>query len=179
MTGRPPAPLVAGRRNHADEEHDMPSEESIKSPFLPPRWFVRMFWALQRGIYSVTRGRFGLRPATPEIWGMMCLRTVGRRTGEERIAILGFFEDGPDLVTMAMNGWADAEPAWWLNLQAHPDVTVDLPGGSRAVHGHAANKDERPRLWARWAHYDKDLEGYAARRSRETAVVILSPRSPA
>lgn len=40
---------------------------------------------------------------------------------------------------MAMNGWADAEPAWWLNLQAHPDVTVDLPGGSRAVHARAAD----------------------------------------
>jgi hypothetical protein len=75
-----------------------------------------------------------------------------------------------------MNGPADPEPAWWLNLQAHPDVTVDVPGGSRPVHAHAADKDERPRLWARWGHYDKDLEAYAARRSRETAVVILSPR---
>ena len=92
------------------------------------------------------------------------------------MAILGYFEDGADLVTMAMNGWADAEPAWWLNLQAHPDVTVDLPGGSRAVHAHAADKHERPRLWARWAGYDKDLDAFAARRSRETAVVILSPR---
>jgi deazaflavin-dependent oxidoreductase (nitroreductase family) len=108
---------------------------------------------------------------------MLRLRTVGRRSGEERVAILGYFEDGSDLVTMAMNGWADAEPAWWLNLQAHPDVTVDLPGGeSRAVHGRAADKDERPRLWAIQATYDKDLDGYAARRSRETAVVVLSPR---
>jgi deazaflavin-dependent oxidoreductase (nitroreductase family) len=107
---------------------------------------------------------------------MMRLRTVGRRTGEERVAILGYFEDGPNLVTMAMNGWADPEPAWWLNLQAHPDTIVDLPGGSRAVHARAADKDERPRLWAMQATYDKDLDAFAARRSRETAVVILSPR---
>ena len=131
---------------------------------------------MQRALYSVTRGRFGLRTATADRWGMMRLRTVGRRTGEERKAILAYFEDGPDLVTMAMNGWGDAEPAWWLNLQAHPDVTVDLADGPRAVHAHAADKDERPRLWARWAALDKDLDGYAARRSRETAVVILSPR---
>jgi hypothetical protein len=77
---------------------------------------------------------------------------------------------------MAMNGWADPEPAWWLNLQAQPDAIVDLPGESRAVHAHAADQDERPRLWARWAGYDKDLDAFAARRSRETAVVILSPR---
>jgi len=131
---------------------------------------------LQRALYSVTRGRFGLRTAKPDSWGMLRLRTVGRRSGEERSAILGYFEDGPDLVTMAMNGWADAEPAWWLNLQASPDTTVDLSGGSRAVRARRADPDERRRLWARIATYDKDLESYASRRSRETAVVILSPR---
>jgi deazaflavin-dependent oxidoreductase (nitroreductase family) len=154
----------------------MPTESSTKAPSLPPRWFIRLFWTLQRGLYSVTRGRFGLQTATAARQGMMRLRTVGRVSGKERTAILCYFEDGPDLVTMAMNGWADAEPAWWLNLQARPGTIVDLPGGSRAVHAHAADKDERPRLWARWAALDKDLDGYAARRSRETAVVILSPR---
>jgi deazaflavin-dependent oxidoreductase (nitroreductase family) len=143
---------------------------------LPPRWFIRSFWTVQRAAYAVTGGRFGLRTATTDRWGMLRLRTVGRRSGEERIAILGYFEDGRDLVTMAMNGWADAEPAWWLNLRAQPDVTVDLPGGSRAVRARAADPDERPRLWARWAIYDKDLDAFAARCSRETAVVILEPR---
>ena len=147
-----------------------------RSPRLPPRWFIRTFWVVQRALYSVTRGRLGLRTATADHQGMMRLRTVGRRSGEERKAILAYFEDGPDLVTMAMNGWADPEPAWWLNLQAHPDTVVDLPGGSRAVHARAADKAERPRLWARWAAYDKGLDAFAARRSRETAVVILSPR---
>jgi F420H(2)-dependent quinone reductase len=147
-----------------------------QSPRLPPRWFIRTFWVVQRALYSVTRGRLGLRTATADHQGMMRLRTVGRRSGEERKAILAYFEDGPDLVTMAMNGWADPEPAWWLNLQAHPDNVVDLADGPRAVHARAADKAERPRLWARWAAYDKGLDGYAARRSRETAVVILSPR---
>jgi deazaflavin-dependent oxidoreductase (nitroreductase family) len=158
------------------KEHAM-TAPSEKSPFLPPRWVVRTFWVAQRAIYSVTGGRLGLRSATDDRWGMMRLRTIGRHSGKERTAILGYFEDGPDLVTMAMNGWADPEPAWWLNLQAHPDVTVELPGGTRAVHARAADEQERPRLWARWAEYDKGLDGYAARRSRETAVVILSPRS--
>jgi deazaflavin-dependent oxidoreductase (nitroreductase family) len=138
MTGRRPAPASAGP--HAlplpDKESTV-SEPSTKSPYLQPRWFIRSFWVLQRALYSVTRGHLGLRSARADRWGMMRLRTVGRRTGEERRAILGYFEDGPDLVTMAMNGWADPEPAWWLNLQAHPDATVDLPGGSRAVRARA------------------------------------------
>jgi F420H(2)-dependent quinone reductase len=152
------------------------TDQHEQSPRLPPRWFIRAFWAVQRAVYSVSGGRIGLKTASAARQGMLRLRTVGRRSGEERTAILGYFEDGPDLVTMAMNGWADAEPAWWLNLQAHPDATVDLPGGSRAVRGRAADPSERPRLWARWASYDKGLDEYAAMRSRETAVVILSPR---
>jgi deazaflavin-dependent oxidoreductase (nitroreductase family) len=147
------------------------------SPPLPPRWFIRAFWSAQRALYAVTGGRLGLRRATEKQWGMMRLRTVGRRSGVERVAILGYFEDGADLVTLAMNGWADPEPAWWLTLQAKPDAVVDLPGGRRAVQARAAGPDERPRLWARWKEYDgADLDAFAARRSRETAVVILSPR---
>ena len=111
---------------------------------------------------------------------MMRLATIGRRSGKERHAILGYFEDGPNLVTMAMNGWGEAEPAWWLNLQANPDTTVELADGPRAVRGRAATPEERPRLWARWAEYDGEeaLASWAARRSRETAVVMLEPRPP-
>ena len=106
----------------------------------------------------------------------MRLTTIGRRTGQIRSVMVGYFEDGPNLVTMAMNGWGDAEPAWWLNLQAHPDVTVDLVDGPRQVTGRAAQGEERKRLWARWRQLDKHLDGFAARRSMETTVLVLEPR---
>ena len=90
--------------------------------------------------------------------------------------MLGYFEDGPDLVTLAMNGWGEAEPAWWLNLQAHPEARVELPGARAPVTGHAAaGAEERARLWARWAEIDENLDAYAARRPSETAVVVLEP----
>ena len=90
--------------------------------------------------------------------------------------MIGYFEDGDDLVTMAMNGWGAGEPAWWLNLQARPDAEVEVRDGPRAVTARAAEGEERERLWARWGEIDDDLEGYAARRGGETAVVILEPR---
>jgi deazaflavin-dependent oxidoreductase (nitroreductase family) len=155
------------------------SEQPDLGPRLPPRWFIRVFWVLHRAVYRLTGGRFGLRKPTADSWGMMRLRTVGRRSGAERSVIVGYYEDGPNLVTMAMNGWGDPEPAWWLNLQARPDITVDLADGSRAVHARAAAGAERERLWARWAVYDEGLDGWARRRSRETAVVILEPRADA
>jgi deazaflavin-dependent oxidoreductase (nitroreductase family) len=105
----------------------------------------------------------------------MRLKTVGRRTGRERSAILGYYEDGPNLVTTAMNGWANGEPAWWLNLQSHPEATVDLVDGSRTVRARAAQGDERARLWARWRGVGTDVDAYATLRSTETAVVILEP----
>jgi deazaflavin-dependent oxidoreductase (nitroreductase family) len=104
----------------------------------------------------------------------MRLKTIGRRTGRERSAILGYYEDGPNLVTMAMNGWAEGEPAWWLNLQAQSEARVDLVDGSRAVRARAAVGDERSRLWARWRDMGTDVDAYATRRS-STAVVILEP----
>jgi hypothetical protein len=82
-----------------------------------------------------------------------------------------------NLVTMAMNGWADGEPAWWLNLQAHPVASVDLAHGPRKVKGRVAEGEERSRLWDRWREIDTNLDGYAALRSAETAVVILEPWS--
>ena len=91
--------------------------------------------------------------------------------------IVGYFDDGPNLVTMAMNGWGEGEPAWWLNLQAHPEARVQLFDGTRDVVAHAAAGDERAELWNRWRELDKDLDGYARRRSTETAVVVLEPRA--
>ena len=155
------------------------SDQAKNSGFLPPRWFVRLAWSTHRGLYRFSGGRVGLRRAKGNKWGMMRLTAIGRRSGHERSVILGYFDDGPNLVTMAMNGWAEAEPAWWLNLQAQPAATVDLAGGGYAVIGRAAEGEERERLWARWGEIDKNLDGYASRRPAETAVVILEPRSEA
>lgn len=147
-----------------------------RGPRVPPRWIVRLAWAAHRGGYRLSGGRLGLWRPRPGKWGALRLTTHGRRTGRQRSVILGYFEDGADLVTMAMNGWGEGEPAWWLNLQAQPDASVDLPGGARAVRGRAALGDERSRLWELWRAIDGDLDGYAALRSTETAVVILEPR---
>ena len=143
---------------------------------LPPRWFVRTFWRNHRRVYRLTGGRLGLWRAKPNRWGAMCVRAVGRRSGLERRVIVGYFEDGENHVVMAMNGWGEAEPLWWLNVQAHPDVQVDLVDGPRQVTAHAADGAERARLWARWQELDQHLDEYAARRPGETAVVVFTPR---
>jgi F420H(2)-dependent quinone reductase len=146
------------------------------SPRLPPRWFVVSAWHVHRLIVRATGQRKGLWAPREGKWGALRLTTHGRRSGEPRSVIVGYYEDGPNLVTMAMNGWSAAEPAWWLNLQAHPDAIVELAGGTRRqVAGKAAVGIDRERLWQRWRELDQRLDGFAARRPRETAVVVLEP----
>jgi deazaflavin-dependent oxidoreductase (nitroreductase family) len=153
------------------------AQPSPRAPWLPPRWVVRLVWVVHRAIYRATGGRRGLWPPKPDHWGTMRLATIGRRSGQQRMAILGYYEDGPNLVTLAMNGWADGEPAWWLNLLANPDATVEVKGGgTRPVRGRAAEGEERARLWARWKDMGDDVDGYSTLRSTETAVVVLEPR---
>ena len=136
-----------------------------------------VFWHVHLFVVRATRGRVGLWRPKPSGWGVLRLATVGRRTGRPRAVLVGYIEDGDDLVTMAMNGWGEAEPAWWLNLQAHPDVTVQTRDGVRSMRAHRAEGAERERLWERWASIDKNLDAYAARRPDETAVVVLQTQA--
>ena len=82
------------------------------------------------------------------------------------MAILGYYEDGPNLVTLAMNGWSDAEPAWWLNLEAHPDARVDLKDGARRTRARRRWPGTRPAMGN--GAYVLRLRG--CRRPRHTSV---------
>jgi deazaflavin-dependent oxidoreductase (nitroreductase family) len=147
-------------------------------PKLPPRGFIRGVWIAHRAVHRLTGGRWGLWPTRAGKWGVLRLTTIGRRSGRERVAILGYIEDGRNLVTLAMNGWADPEPAWWLNLQARPEATIRLADGTRAVRARAAVGEERERLWDRFRaqrEWGAGVDGFASLRSRATAVVVFEP----
>jgi deazaflavin-dependent oxidoreductase (nitroreductase family) len=143
-----------------------------KRPTLPPNWFIRTAWAVHRAVFRLTGGRRGLWRATPEKWGTIRLHTVGRTSGKERIAILGYHDDGPNIVTVAMNGWMEGDPAWWLNLQAKPDATIELKGQTLRVRARAAAGEERERLWKLFP----DAQPFVAHRKTETAIVVLEPQ---
>ena len=142
---------------------------------LPPRWFVVAFWHAHRALLRATRGRVGLWRPKQGRWGALWVTTIGRHSGRIRPVVLGYVVDGDNLVTMAMNGWGPGEPAWWLNLQTHPEAEVRTRDGERRIRARRAEGAERARLWARWAEIDKKLDAYAALRPTETAVVVFEP----
>ncbi|GAA1868246.1 nitroreductase/quinone reductase family protein [Myceligenerans crystallogenes] len=146
---------------------------------VPPRWFILTAWQVHRALYRVSGGRLGLRRPKPGAFGMMRMHTTGRRSGRDRAVIVAYFEDGPNVVTLAMNGWGDPPPAWWLNLQANPDATVILPGDDRRrVRAREATGSEHARLWDTFRTQfgeGSDLDALARLRSRPTPVVVLEP----
>ena len=151
--------------------------ESARPVKLPPAWFMHAFWRVHRVLNKVSGGRFLWTPSSKRGWGALRLTTVGRKSGRERSVIVGYIEDGPNLVVLAMNGWDEGHPSWWRNLEAHPDAVVRMVGGHvRRVRAHAVSGEERARLWQRWAAIDLQLDGYAGLRAIETPVVILEPR---
>jgi F420H(2)-dependent quinone reductase len=152
-------------------------DTASRPPRLPPPWFIRTAWRVHRALYRMRGERSLWTTASKRGWGALHLTTVGRTSGQERSVIIGYLEDGPDLFTLAMNGWQEGHPSWWLNLQAHPDAVVRVPGQPpRRVRAREASGQERERLWQRWRDVDVGLDSLAARRTTPTPVVVLKPR---
>lgn len=145
---------------------------------LPPRPVVRLAWKIHRGLVRYSDGRLGLTEPTPDKEGLAQLTTIGRKSGQERIVMIAYLKDGDDFVTIAMNGWAEADPAWWLNMIANPKATLLTKTGKVPVAGRAAELGaEHDRLWQRWRELDKFIDQHSHRRSH-TPVVILTPTHP-
>ncbi len=102
--------------------------ETTKPARLPPPWFKHLFWRVHRFLYRFADGRVLWTPKAKRGWGAMLLTTVGRKSGEQRSVIVGYVEDDSRPVVLAMNGWDDGHPAWWLNLETQPDAVICLKG---------------------------------------------------
>ena len=153
------------------------SSATTRPPKIPPSWFVHTAWRVHRALYRLSGGRFLWDTSSKRGWGALRLTTTGRTSGQERSVILGYVADGANLVTIAMNGWQEGHPAWWLNLQEHPDAVVRLARRPpRPVRARQAVREERDRLWQVWRAIDPQLDGYADQRAIEAPVVVFEPR---
>ncbi|HET6909666.1 MAG TPA: nitroreductase/quinone reductase family protein [Mycobacteriales bacterium] len=141
----------------------MPSDISLKA-----------MNAVHRLILGASGGRLGwsaLRMPVVE------LTTTGRKTGRRHTVMLTSpLQVGPAYVVVASRGGDDKSPAWFLNLQANPDVDVAIQGGEperrKAVVADAAQRAE---LWPRVIADHRNYAGYQKRTTREIPLVLLEP----
>ncbi len=125
-------------------------------------------------IYRVSNGLIGHRfPGAPP---MLLLDHVGAKSGTKRTTPLVYVEDDRDVVIVASKGGHPRNPAWYHNLRAHPDTTVQIGAERRAVHARVATREERERLWPKAVATYGGYRGYQQRTDRTIPLVILEPR---
>src|SRR5687768_14956552 len=126
-------------------------------------------------LYRATHGHIGHRfPGLPD---MLLLDHVGAKTGTERTTALAYIPDADDVVLVASKGGFPKHPAWFHNLKAHPDVTIQVGRDKRKVHARVAKPKERERLWQKAVAAYSGYRGYQERAGREIPLVILEPRA--
>jgi deazaflavin-dependent oxidoreductase (nitroreductase family) len=105
----------------------------------------------------------------------LLLTTTGRRSGEPRTSALIYARDGEDYLIVGSVGGMPKHPAWYLNLQANPQASIQVKAEHLDVVARTAKDDEKPRLWALvnevWPNYEK----YQSRTERVIPIVVLTP----
>jgi deazaflavin-dependent oxidoreductase (nitroreductase family) len=105
----------------------------------------------------------------------LLLTTRGRKSGVERTVPLAYLPDDGRWVVVASNGGADRHPAWWLNLLANPNATVQIGRDTRPVVAHRAEGAEWERLWPLLKANNPFYASYERITARQIPVVVLAP----
>lgn len=133
---------------------------------------MRRWSAFHRFLFRLTRGRLGRRLVDNDI---LLLTTTGRRTGREHTVPLLYLTDGPRLVVVASYGGRPIHPAWFVNLDRQPRVTVQIGSETMAMMARSAGPEERAQWWPRIVDAYDGYSMYQSRTDREIPIVFLEP----
>jgi F420H(2)-dependent quinone reductase len=150
-------------------EREPSTERDISRP-------ARLAWKLgsgaHAGVYRATGGKlFGRMGKSP----ILLLNTVGRRSGKKRTSPLLYVMDGDDFVIIASKGGASAHPAWYLNLMANPEATVEIEDREVWVRAEEADSEEKSRLWQKMVEMYPAYDAYQEKTEREIPLLVLRP----
>lgn len=151
---------------------------------LDPMVLADRSWPLLRRLadvhttlYRATSGRVGHRHRG--LPPMLLLDHVGARSGVRRTTPLVYTRDGEDYVLVASKGGYPQHPAWFHNLRANPDTTIQVGARRLDVRARVATPEERARLWPKALRTYRGYAGYQQRAGREIPLVVLEPRPDA
>lgn len=135
---------------------------------------IQLMSRVNTWVYRATKGRVGgrfLRGAPVAL-----LTTIGRKSGERRVAPLIYGRDGDRVLLIASKGGMDHHPRWYHNLVANPEVEVQIGAEVRRMTAHTATPEEKRALWPKMVAVYPDYDDYQARTTRDIPLVILTPR---
>ncbi|MEW6272612.1 MAG: nitroreductase family deazaflavin-dependent oxidoreductase [Thermodesulfobacteriota bacterium] len=145
-----------------------PFEEKLGSAVVKAM-SVANTWA-----YRASGGKIGgkfLRGAP-----VLLLITRGRKSGLERTAPLLYLRDGERIVLVASKGGMSHHPQWYLNVEANPEVAVEIGSERLPMRARRASDEEKAALWPKLCAMYPDYDDYQARTERNIPVLILTPR---
>ena len=103
----------------------------------------------------------------------LLLTTTGHKSGKRRTTPLIYGRSGDDVLLVASDGGAAEPPAWFKNLEADPEVGVQILGDKFKARARTATAEEKPAMWAemlsQWQYYDR----YQEMTEREIPVIVL------
>jgi deazaflavin-dependent oxidoreductase (nitroreductase family) len=150
-------------------ERETSTEKELSGP---ARLALKLGSGVHAGVYRATGGKlFGRMGKSP----ILLLNTVGRKTGRKRTSPLLYVMDGEDFVIIASKGGAPTHPAWYLNLKANPDATVEVGDRAAQVRAEEADSEEKVRLWQRMVEMYPTYDDYQTKTKREIPLLVLRP----
>jgi deazaflavin-dependent oxidoreductase (nitroreductase family) len=108
---------------------------------------------------------------------ILLLTTTGRKSGTDRTSALIYRDWEDKQLIVASKGGADEPPAWFLNLDANPEVQVQIKGEKFAARARTASADEKPAMWEHMVQVWPDYANYQAKTDRDIPVVVLERAS--
>lgn len=138
---------------------------------------LKLMSRLQTWLIRASGGRLGARFLRGAPVGL--LTTRGRKSGQPRTLPLIYMRDGERVVIVASQGGMPRHPIWYLNLQAHPEVTFQIGGERRSYRARRASSDEKTGLWPSLCKVYPDYDDYQKRTDRDIPVVVLEPAAGA
>jgi deazaflavin-dependent oxidoreductase (nitroreductase family) len=136
---------------------------------------VAEWQAMNEPVIAEFRARGGV---VSRKYPVLLLTTTGRRSGQPRVTPLNFSVDGDRLVVIASAGGASRHPAWYLNLVADPEVTIELGSETFPATARTADEPERTRLFDQQARLMSFFDGYRRRvKARQIPVVVFESAS--
>jgi len=136
------------------------------------RWFFKLVRSTHATVFRLSGGRIGASIAGMP---MLLLTTKGRQSGRAHTVPLGFLMEEHSFVVIASYRGSPRNPAWYLNLQSEPQVTVQVGEQNITVVAKTADAEARARLWNRLVAKTPIYKRFQDRTSRQIPVVYLMP----
>ena len=138
--------------------------------FRPRYAWMKVFWRIHLRLYLWSSGRIG---HTLRGLPVLILRTKGKKTGLPRTNALMCLPHGKDFTVIASNVGEDHDPAWWINLKAQGEASVQIGKEHYTIRAREVEGEEREKLWQAIAKINSDYEQYRTWTSRRIPVVLL------